>query len=144
MKGSLRLLLPAGLVVLTGLACSKPQPIVPKKPVASGSVLMYFTKKVTGPMELTIDGTRIPVTRAGKGSRFRHLEVDGLAQGHHRVVLMSALEAFGPDQFDVDLGPGQGEFRVLFAQNLKSVLYGSPEPVPATAGLPGVRARLEP
>jgi hypothetical protein len=144
MKGSLRLLLPAGLVVLTGLACSKPQPIVPKKPVASGSVLMYFTKKVTGPVELTIDGTRIPVTREGRRTRFRHLEVDGLAQGPHRLILMSALEAFGPDQFDVDLGPGPGEFRVLFAQDLKSVLYGSPEPMPATEGLPGVRARLEP
>jgi len=57
---------------------------------------------------------------------------------------MSPLEAFGPDQFDVDLVPGQGEFRVLFAQNLKSVLYGSPEPIPATEGLPGVSARLEP
>ena len=52
--------------------------------------------------------------------------MSGLAPGRHRFVLLSPLEAFGPDQVEVELGSGQGEFRVLFAQDLKSVLYGKP------------------
>ena len=94
MKGSLRLLLPAGLVVLTGLACSKPQPIVPKKPVASGSVLMYFTKKVTGPMELTI----------GTEELFIQIEdaLVGMAPGEKKTVALDIT----PDSlafYDIDM-----------------------------------------
>jgi len=143
MKGSLRLLLPATCILVAGLACGKPQPIVPGRPVPAGTVLFQFTKKILGPVELTIDGSRVPVTRAGK-KKFRRLEVSGLALGRHRFVLLSPLEAFGPDQIEVELAPGQGQFRVLFAQELKSVLYGSPEPTPAAGGIPGVQARLEP
>ena len=144
MKGSLRLLLPAGLVVLTGLACGKPQPIVPGRPVPAGTVLFQFTKKVVGPLELTIDGIRTPVVKVGKKNKCRRLEISGLALGKHRFVLLSPLEAFGPDQIEVDLGAGQGAFKVLFSQELKSVLYGSPEPAPAASGIPGVQARLQP
>lgn len=144
MKGSLRLVLPAGFAILMGLACIKPKPIVPKKPVPGGTVMLYFTKKVEGPLDLTIDGTRIPVTKAGKKTKFRYLQVSGLPAGKHSLVLLSALEAFGPDQFEVNPDATRGEFKVLFAQDMKSVLYGSPEPIPATTGLPGVSARLEP
>jgi hypothetical protein len=143
MKSTLSLILPATCIIWAGLACAKPQPIVPAKPVPAGTVLLHFTKKVVGPVELTIDGSRIPVAKVGK-KKCRHLEVTGLAQGKHRFVLLSPLEAFGPDQFDVELGAAQGEFKVLFAQELKSVLYGSPEPTPAANGIPGVQARLEP
>ena len=143
MKGSLRLVLPAICIVLSGLACGKPQPIVPRRPVPAGTVLFQFTKKIIGPVELTIDGSRVPVAKAGK-KKFRRLEVTGLALGRHRFVLLSPLEAFGPDQIEVELTPGRGEFKVLFAQELKSVLYGSPEPTPAAGGIAGVQARLEP
>ena len=51
---------------------------------------------------------------------------------------------FGPDQVEVDLGPAAGVFQVIFAQQFQSVLYGSPDPAPAAAGLPGVKARLQP
>ena len=144
MKGSLRLFLPATCILLAGLACGKPQPIVAGRPLPAGTVLFQFTKKIQGPVELTIDGSRIPVTKAAKKKTFRRMEVTGLAPGAHRFVLLSPLEAFGPDQIDLQLGAASGEFKVLFAQELKSVLYGSPEPTPAASGIPGVQARLEP
>jgi len=143
MRGSLRLVLPATCIVCAGLACGRPQPIVPSKPVPAGTVLFQFTQKVEGPLELTIDGIRVNVGKESK-KKCKHLEVSGLAPGRHRFVMLSPLEAFGPDQIEVELGAGRGEFRVVFAQNLKSVLYGSPEPVPAAAGIPGVQARLQP
>jgi hypothetical protein len=146
MKGSLSWFLPASLVILVGMGCGKPHPIVAKQPVPSGTALFYFTQKVQGPLDLTIDGIRIPVEKAGRKSKkkCRHLEVSGLSQGPHRFVLMSPLEAFGPDQFELELGSGRGEFKVIYAQNMKSVLYGSPEPVPPASGFPGVKAQLEP
>jgi hypothetical protein len=143
MKSSLRWVLPATCIVLAGLACGKPQAIKPSRPVPAGTVLFQFTKKVEGPLELTIDGSRVPVAKVSK-KKCLHLEVSGLSLGKHRFVLLSPLEAFGPDQIEVELGAGQGEFRVLFSQELKSVLYGNPEPAPAATGIPGVQARLEP
>jgi len=143
MKGSLRLVLPATCIVLAGLACGKPQPIVPRRPVPVGTVLFQFTRKVEGPLELTIDGNRVPVAKRGR-KKCLHLEVSGFAQGRHRFVLLSPLEAFGPDQIELELGAAKGEFKVLFAQELKSVLYGNPEPLPASSGIPGVQAQLIP
>jgi len=143
MKGTLRLILPATCIVWAGLACGKPQPIVPARPVPAGTALFQFTRKIQGPVELTVDGIRVPVEQTGK-KKFRRLQVSGLSLGRHRFILLSPLEAFGPDQFELELGAAKGEFRVLFAQEFKSVLYGKPEPVPAATGIPGVQARLEP
>jgi len=143
MKGILCRALLATCVILAGLACREPRPLDLGKPVPAGTVLIRFNKKVQGPLELTIDGTRIPVEQAGRKKGLR-LVVSGLAQGRHLLVLMSPLEAFGPDQFAVDLGPAQGVFQVVFAQQFQSALYGTPEPAPAAAGIPGVKARLEP
>ena len=144
MKGSLRLVLPATCAVLAGMACGKPQPIVPSKPVPAGTALFQFTQKVRGPIELTIDGTRVPVEQARGNKKCARLDVSGLAQGKHHFVFLSTVEAFSPDQFDLDLGGAQGAFKVLFTQDFQAVLYGTPEPAPVAAGLPGVQARLLP
>ncbi|MGA2079977.1 MAG: hypothetical protein ABSH53_05115 [Holophaga sp.] len=143
MKVPLKLAVPTAVVILAGLACATPRPIVPERPVPPGSVLFMFTRRVAGPVDLAIDGTRVPVAKATR-KKCGRLTVSGLAPGPHRFVLLSPVEAFGPDQIAIDLGPARGEFRVLFAQDLKAVLYGSPEPAPAAAGIPGVQARLEP
>ena len=129
--------------VVAGLACRTPQAILPPRQVPPGTILIQFTKKVAGPVELTVDGTRIPVDKVAKKKGLR-LEISGLSEGRHHLFLMSPLEAFGPDQLEVDLGPAAGAFQVVFAQQFQSVLYGSPEPAPAAAGLPGVKARLQP
>jgi hypothetical protein len=144
MKAFPKLVLPAACLVLAGLACGKPRPIVPRQPVPAGTVLFHFTKKVEGPVDLTVDGTRVPVAKTGRKKKCTSLRVTGLAPGRHRFILLSPLEAFGPDQVDVELTEAGGAFKVLFAQELKSVLYGSPEPVPAAGGIPGVQASLEP
>jgi hypothetical protein len=144
MKGSLRRVVPAAVVILAGLACAKPRPIVPERPVPAGTALFLFTRKVEGPVDLTGDGTRVPVVQAGRKKKCKRLAVSGLAPGRHRFVVLSTQEAFGPDQIELELGADRGEYRVLFAQDLKAVLYGSPEPAPAATGLPGVEARLEP
>ena len=143
MKASLSLILPATCIVLAGLACAKPQPIVPRKPVAADTALFQFTRPVVGPLDLTIDGNRVAVEKISR-KKCRHLEVSGLAKGRHRLVLLSPLEAFGPDQIELELDGTQGQFMVLFAQEINSVLYGKPEPMPAATGIPGVKARLQP
>ena len=144
MKGSLRLALPAICAVLAGMGCGKPQPIVSGKPVPAGTALFQFTQKVRGPIELTIDETRVPVEQARNNKRCARLEVSGLAQGKHHFVFLSPVEAFGPDQFDLEVGAAEGEFKVLFTQDFQAVLYGKAEPAPAAAGIPGVQARLLP
>ncbi|BDU72672.1 hypothetical protein [Mesoterricola silvestris] len=132
----------AGCVILAaGLACGKPKAIKPSKPVPAGTVLLQFTKKVDGPVDLTIDGIRIPVQQTSK--KCKRLTITGLAAGKHHLVLLSALDAFGPDQIDIEVTPGQGVFQVLFSQQFKAVLYGKPEPTPQAEGIPGVVARLE-
>ena len=134
----------AGMVVIAlGLACAKPKAITPAKPIPAGTVQFQFTAKVEGPLDLTIDGVRIPVQKLGR-KKCKHLTISGLAAGRHHIVILSALDAFGPDQIDVDLTSAKGEFQVLFAQQFKSVLYGKPEATPKAEGMPGVVAHLEP
>ena len=143
MKGSLKQVVLAGcMVVAAGLGCTKAKPILPKKPVPAGTVLFQFTAKVEGPVEVMLDNVRIPVEKVGK--KCLHLTISGLAPGKHHLILLSALDAFGPDQLDLDMPADKGVFKVLFSQQYKSVLYGKPEPVPPAPGLPGVKARLEP
>lgn len=128
-------------LVLAGLGCAKPKALKPRKPVPAGTVEFQFTHKVKGPIDLTVDGIRIPVQASGK--KCLHLYVRGLPLGKHHLALLSALEAFGPDQVDVDLKEDKGEFVVLFSQEFNSVLYGKPEPTPVAEGIPGVVAKLE-
>jgi len=144
MRGIIRLAVPALAVLVAALACAKPKPIVPERPVPAGTALFLFTRKIEGTVDLTVDGVRVPVARAAARKKCKRLRVAGLAPGVHRFLLLSPLEAFGPDQLDVDLGAAHGEYRVLFTQDLKSVLYGQPEPAPAATGIPGVQATLEP
>ena len=144
MTGSLkRQVLGACLLATVIVGCSKPRPILPKKPVPAGTILLMFTKKVQGPLELTVDGLRIPVQAEG-GKRCKQLIISGLAAGKHHVVLLSPLDAFSPDQMDLNLEATQGAFKVLYAQQFNSVLYGKPEAIPAADAIPGVKAILEP
>lgn len=144
MRGIIKLAAPILALLVASLACAKPRPIAPARPVPAGEALFLFTRKVVGTVDLTVDGTRVPVAEAGKKRKWRQLRVSGLAPGRHRFLLQSPLEAFGPDQVDLELTGSRGEYRVLFAQDLNSVLYGKPDPTPAAPGLPGVRATLEP
>ncbi len=130
----------AGWAILT--ACSTKAPTLPTRKVPPGTVVFQFTQKVVGPMELALDGVRIPVQQKAKGGK--HLVIRGLAPGRHRFFLSSAREAFGPDQLELELGPEAGLFRVLFSTRFDAVLYGTPEPAPAAEGMPGVQAVLEP
>ncbi len=143
MMGFRNIALAGCMIFAAGLGCGKPKAITPKKPVPAGTVQFQFTKKVMGPVDLTIDGTRVPV-QAKAGKKGKHLIISGLSTGKHHIVLLSALDAFGPDQIDVDMPEGAGVFKVLFAQQFKSVLYGKAEPTPVAEGIPGVVARLEP
>jgi hypothetical protein len=131
-----------GCVILAaGLACGKPKPITPRKPLPAGTAQFQFTMKVEGPLDLTIDGNRIPVQKTVKKGKL--LTISGLAAGKHHIVLLSPQDAFGPDQIDVDLPEGKGFFKVLFSQQFNSALYGKAEPTPVAEGMPGVVARLE-
>ena len=136
-----RLAVPA--LVLLGVALSlgcRKVPLTPKTPIPAGSVVFRFTRTVRGPVELTVDGTRIPVKQLPKGAT--SLVVKGLAPGKHRYFLTSPREAFSPDLGEVDLAADRGHYQVTLTQQLDSVLYGKPDPLPPAEGLPGVTATL--
>jgi hypothetical protein len=126
-----------GAVALVG--CKK-LPLTSSKPVPAGSVVLRFTRSVKGPVELIIDGARIPVKQASKeGSS---LQIAGLAPGKHRFFLTSEHEAFSPDAGVWEVDAAKGIYEVVLCQNLESVLYGKPDSLPPAEGLPGVTATL--
>jgi hypothetical protein len=132
----------AGLAMAALAAgCSVKAPTLPTRNVPAGVVMFQFTRKVRGPVELTLDGVRIPVTQKVKTGQ--HLVVRGLAPGRHRYFLSGPREAFGPDQGEFELGGDQGVFLRTFSIEFDSVLYGKQDASPAAEGLPGVQASLE-
>jgi len=144
MKSSLKsATLAAALLLVAGLACKKATS-KPTKSVPAGTVLFQFTRKVQGPVELTLDGVRIPVEVARKNKKARSLVITGLPAGKHRFFLYSPRDAFGPDQGEFEMTGAQGVFLVTFAQAFDAVLYGKADALPTAEGMPGVKARLEP
>jgi len=131
--------LPA-LVLLSAasfLGCKK-VPLTPSSPIPAGSVVFRFTRAVKGPVELTLDGTRIPVQQAIKeGST---LQVKGLSSGKHRFFLTSQQEIFSPDSGELDLTGDRGLYLITLTQKFDAVLYGRPDALPTAEGLPGVTA----
>ena len=137
-------LLIATLALMTGVACSNKVATRPTKAVPAGTVLFQFTRKVRGPVELTLDGVRIPVEPAKKGKKARSLVLTGVAAGKHRFFLYSSRDAFGSDQGEFEATAAKGTFLLTFAQTFDAVLYGQTEPLPPAEGIPGLKARLEP
>lgn len=134
----------AGLVIVAVAltsACRRPAVLKPIKPVPPGTVLIQFTRVVKEDLELSLDGTRVPVTIAKKGGRL--LWIRGLAPGRHTYFLASATHAFGPDQGEFTVAADKGVFLANFSQTFKAVLYGAGDPLPAPKGLPGVQVTLE-
>jgi hypothetical protein len=127
------------LAAATFLGCKK-VPLTPSHPVPAGEVVFRFTSAVKGPVELTVDGTRIPVQQLPKGAI--SLQVKGLAAGKHRFFLTSQREAFSPDMGELDMASDKGIYLVTLTQHLDAVLYGKPDPLPAAEGLHGVTAVL--
>lgn len=141
MQGFRSLVAIACLAALSGAACSKPKAFKPERPLPAGTLLFHFTRKVEGPVDLTIDGVRIPVPRHKKA--IRNLIISGLSTGQHRYFLSSPRDAFGPDRGDIQLPKDQGTYTVLFAQHFDAVLYGEPEAMSPAPGLPGVTVHVE-
>ena len=123
-----------------GIGCNK-MPLTPRTPVPAGSVVFRFTRPVTGPLELTLDGARIPVKSQPKG-KANSLVVKGLAPGKHRFFLTSQRETFSPDLGELDLPSDKGFYQITLTQQLNAVLYGKPDQLPPAEGLPGVTATL--
>jgi hypothetical protein len=131
-------------MVLLGAAmfmgCNK-VPLTPSHPIPAGTVIFRFTRSVRGPVELSLDGTRIPVQQLTSGSAMT-LQVKGLAAGKHRFFLTSQREIFSPDSGELDLAADKGLYQITLTQKLDAVLYGKPDPLPTAEGLPGVSASL--
>lgn len=129
----------AFITLLAALGCSK-VPLKPVKPVPVGEVQFRFTRSVQGPLDLSVDGTRIPVDQTKKGGKL--LRVQGLTPGKHTVFLSSPRDSFGPDQEEVVLPDDGGVYQVIFSQRFSGVLYGKVAETPTAEGLPGVKATL--
>jgi len=123
----------------TFMGCRK-VPLTPSHPIPAGSVVFRFTRVVNGPVELNLDGARIPVQQSAKAAI--SLQVKGLAPGKHRFFLTSQRETFSPDMGELDLPADKGIYQVTLTQRLDAVLYGKPDPLPTAEGLPGVTAIL--
>ena len=121
------------------LGCRK-VPLAPSKPIPAGTAVFRFTRKVRGPVELNLDGSRIPVQQLPKGAT--SLVVKGLSTGKHRFFLTSQHETFSPDLGELDMGADKGIYQITLVQKMDSVLYGKPDPLPTAEGLPGVTAAL--
>ncbi len=137
-----RFAVPALLLCLGGgatMGCHR-VPLTSPTPLATGTVLLRFTRKVHGPLELSLDGTRIPVSQYPKGAR--SLMIKGLTPGQHRFFLASAREVFSPDSGELDLPAGKGLYKIVLTQTFDAVLYGKPDPLPPAEGLPGVSATM--
>lgn len=128
------------LLVATALVGCKKVPLTSSKPVPAGSVVVRFTRSVKGPLELSIDGTRIPVKQVAKEGL--SLQISGLAPGKHRFFLTSEHETFSPDSGEWELDAAKGLYLVALTQKLDSVLYGKPDSLPPAEGLPGITATL--
>jgi hypothetical protein len=121
------------------LGCSK-VPLTPRSPIPAGSIVFRFTKTVKGPVEFSLDGTRIPVQQLPKGAHMLH--VKGLTPGKHRFFLTSQHETFSPDAGELEMPADKGIYQITLTQGLISVLYGKPDQLPVAEGLPGVTAIL--
>ena len=127
-------------VALLALAACKKIPLKPAKPLPAGTAVLHFTRSIRGPLDLAIDGTRIPVAQGPKGGQV--LTIEGLQPGRHRYFLSSPRDAFSPDQTEIQMADDGGYYEVVFAQRFDAVLYGKPAESPAAEGLPGVKATL--
>lgn len=132
------------VLLLAGLGCnkSKPSSILPRKPVPVGTLQFRFIKGVKGPVELTLDGHRIPVTQSKKKNP-TNLFVKGLSTGKHLYFLSSPSDSFGPDQGEFEMPGEKGVFIFCFSQRFHSVLYGKPDPIPPMEGNSGITAAME-
>lgn len=139
MQGS-RLLAVVACTAL-GIGCRKADSFKPQHSLPVGTLLIHFTTKVEGPVELVLDGVQIPVVRNKR--KVNNLVVRGLAPGNHRYFISSPRDAFGPAHGEVVLPQDRGTFIVNFAQHYNAVLYGKTETPAPTQGLPGVSARME-
>ncbi|MDP2874589.1 MAG: hypothetical protein Q8O00_00305 [Holophaga sp.] len=133
------------LVLMTGVACTNKKSVtMPTKKVAAGTAHFQFARKVQGPLELTLDGIRVPVEPTKKNKKARALMITGLTPGKHRFFLYSPRDAFGPDQGEFEIAAGNGAYVMTFAQAFNAVLYGKPDALAPAEGIPGVRAYLVP
>ncbi len=128
-------------LALFSLTACKGIPLKPAKPLPPGMVMLRFSKAVAGPLDLSVDGTRIPVAQTAKGGKV--LRVEGLQAGKHKIFISSPRDAFSPDQTEISLPDDGGYYDVIFAQRFNAVLYGKPPETPAAEGLPGVKASLQ-
>jgi len=109
--------LAALLPLLSLFGCKGAKPILPKRPLPSGTFQVRFTSKIRGPLELTINGSRVPVEQ--KKKKARTLTVSGLPVGTHRYFFFCPTEVIGPDLGEIEMGPDNGVFQVHFSQRLR-------------------------
>jgi len=134
--------LAAAMAVVAMLGCKELKPVTPKRPLAAGTLQMHFTRKVLGPLDITIDGIRVPIEQ--KKKKGRTLTISGLSEGKHTYFLVAYREIIGPDLGEFEIGPDGGVFQVHFAKRLK-LAFANPTlaSVPTAPGIPGVTAVLE-
>jgi hypothetical protein len=129
------------LVSLVGCQTSV-RPILPPRKLQADTFQMYFARKVLGPIDLTINGIRVPVEQKKKRARF--LTIKGLSQGKHIYFITSHSDVIGPDYGEFEIGTEEGVFQIHFARRLRSELHSTGDSTaPRPEGIPGVTAVLD-
>jgi len=132
----------AAVALALAVDCKKARPILPKSPLPPGTFQIQFTSKVSGPVELALNGVRIPVEQ--KKKKAKRLTISGLSLGTHRYFIASQVDVIGPDVGEVEIGPDSGVFQVHFAQRLKVAAYTAAQAAaPRPESVSGVTAVLE-
>lgn len=135
-----RLALPALLLLAPAVACRK-IPLTAPKPLPAGTLVLRFSRELKGPLELTLDDVRTPVTVVKK--KGNALVITGLSTGLHHYFIAGPQDAFGPAGGEVALPDDRGVYEVVLAQRLSAELYGKPAEAPPAQAQAGISARLE-
>jgi hypothetical protein len=141
MLGTKRFGIAVVVVLASMLGCKGVRPILPRKPLPPDTIQMHFIRKISGPLDITIDGVRIPVEQKKKKAQL--LTIRGLSQGKHYYFISSPHDLIGPDLGDFEIGPDEGIFQIHFANRLKVALVEAGAPAPEAEGIAGVTAVLE-
>lgn len=144
MKVTMRLFIAtivAQTLMVLMFGCTGVRPILPRNTLPPGTLQIHFVKKISGPLDITIDGIRIPVKQKKKKAQL--LTISGLSQGKHYYFFASHFDVIGPDYGEFEIGPDEGVFQIHFSNRLKAALIGAGSSAPVPEGIPGVVAVLE-
>jgi len=107
------ILLTLFVAVLSATACG-PMKVneMQKIGVKNHTLVIYFSRKMKHPFELSIDGTKVPVAAPGTG---RLLQIHNIKPGEHHIRIVSNWYIFSQPVRDISYTPDKDETAIVFS-----------------------------